>query len=423
MTLQLLCVAVFVLVFNFLSGCASTSQSPPAIRPIDVVVVDPKVISYATFQSHNQKVLANRRGIFFTFNRTRNEAYTAQNWRLMRSTDGGKTFTIIYEQTNATNPPVIETDPDDNLYLIRSDDLNHNEYFYRFSAADNYVSPVVTVIPYAAAGKFASAIDVPRKQIYFFSHNESFNVVDFNGKILRTTQRLLQPGKDAYLQYPQLSLDIDGTLHAAWTTQWKDGYLYWDIHHMLSKDGGATWQNLNGTPLTTPVVGDQHGPAMRITRDDEFESHTWLSSFMALNGKVHFAYLAQTKPARMHYLRYDIATSARDVDIWPEFKGETLKVQGLDGFFSARNDDPKSPIYFTMRSGDRIACLVSHDNGATWHDFALSEPVGNPYSVGGCRRITDDGYIIGTFVDQVPGATPADVIPKCRLIFFKIKVK
>ena len=85
-------------------------------------------------------------------------------------------------------------------------------------------------------------------------------------------------------------MDRDGTLHAAWTTQRHGEYLYWDIHHMLSRDGGASWRNLDGGELSLPVGADESGSALRITLDDEFDRHTWLSSFLVKDGKVHFLY-------------------------------------------------------------------------------------------------------------------------------------
>ena len=401
-------------------GCTATPKGPPPIREIETTCIDPQVINYATFQSHNQKILSNRHGIFTAYVRTRNDAYTAQDWRLLRSTDGGQTFTTIFAETSATNPPVLETDNDGNVYLFRADYVDQNAYLYRFLARDKFSRPIVTVIPHAAAGKYAAAIDMPRRQLYFFAHNETFNVIDFEGKILRTT-RLFQPGTDACLQYPHLSLDHDGTLHAAWTTVKNGVYLYWDIHHMFSPDGGTSWRNLDGKPILPPVVPDQHGPATLITRDDEFESFTWLSSFMSVGGKLHFVYLAQTKPPRMHYERYDFASGQRDIDLWPEFKGETLSILNLDGFFSTRNDIAGSPLFCTMQRDGHLVCLVSRDNGTTWHDYARGTQKFNPYAIGGARQITDDGYIIGTFTDFVPG-TPQNT-PGCKAYFFKIKAK
>lgn len=404
-----------------IAGCAlGPGSSPRAIRPIEVIPVEAPVIGYATFQSHNQKVLANRNGIFISYARTRNPEYTAQRWRLARSADGGRTFSTVYEETNATNPPAIETDSEDNIYLFRCEDTTHAAYLYRFLARDGYAKPLITHIPNAGAFKFAAAIDEPRRRLYFMSHNNTFSVVGMDGKLLRTGM-LTTPGQSAVLQYPHLFLDGDGTLHAAWTTQLPGVYLYWDIHHMLSRDGGETWRNLDGAPVSIPVTADQTGAAMRITRDDEFDVHTWLSNMTAKDGKLHFAYMAQTRPWRMHYLRYDIASGRRDIDRWPRFEGESIRLDGQDGFF-ARDARPGSPIYFTMRSQGRLACLVSDDNGEHWHDFARSEQTFDAaYAIGGCRTITPDGWIIGSFTDsKSPSSAERD---DGKTYFFRIKAR
>jgi hypothetical protein len=91
----------------------------PGLTELNLVCVDDQATGYATFQSHNQKVVRNNRGIFMTHLRTRNEKYTAQQWRLSWSRDGGRTFQTLFESTDATNPPVIETDSADNLYVGR----------------------------------------------------------------------------------------------------------------------------------------------------------------------------------------------------------------------------------------------------------------------------------------------------------------
>src|SRR5688572_16395581 len=97
------------------------SVAPAQPAEIELTLVDDHATGYATFQSHNQKVLSNAHGIFMTHIRSRNEAYTAQQWRLSRSTDGGRTFATVFEDTHATNPAVIESDKDGNVYLIRPD--------------------------------------------------------------------------------------------------------------------------------------------------------------------------------------------------------------------------------------------------------------------------------------------------------------
>lgn len=389
------------------------------LHPIELTCLDPEATGYATFQSHNQKIVSSRFGLFTTYIRTRNEAYTAQTWRLSRSSDGGKTFQTLYEATNATNPPVLETDAAGNLYLIRPDFVDGNAYLYRFLAKDDFREPAITQILRGSAGKYAACLDERRGQLYYFAHNNLFFILGLDGTV-RATQPLLKDGPDAALQYPSLFLDQQGRLHAAWTTVRHGQYLYWDIHHILSPDGGKTWRNLDGQTLTPPLIADQHGPALRISLEDEFQVHTWLSSFLPLDGKVHFLYLAMTNPARQHYVRYDIATGKREADVQPRFGGETIPLQGLDGLFASRRRSG-SALYCVGNDGGHLACLVSHDNGKRWHDYARTQETFRLYAIGGCRAVTSDGYIIGTFTDQA-GENPTNS-QQSRVFFFRIKAE
>jgi len=400
-------------------GCQPVCIALGQSAPVQLVCVDDDAIGYATFQSHNQKVVANGHGIFMTHLRRRNVEYTAQTWRLSRSTDRGRSFATVYEATHATNPPVIETDTDGNIYLVRADFADGNAYLYRFLAEKDFRDPVITTIPNGAAGKYAMALDSARNRIYFFAHNNTFHVIDLDGRV-RSSLQLVKPGKDAVLQYPLLYLDRDGSLHAAWTTQMHDRYLYWDIHHMLSRDAGRTWHDLRNHAIKPPVVADHTGPALRISLDDEFESHTWLSSFLVNDRKVHFLYLAQTDPPRQHYVRYDVATGRREIDRQPTFQGTANRVHGLDGFFAVRADRQDSPLYCVGRDKEgHVVCLSSDDNGDTWQDHARSDRTFNVYSIGGCRHVTDDGHIIGSFTDSQ--SSNQATAHNSSVYFFKIR--
>jgi hypothetical protein len=407
-----------MVVAALLSAWAVAAQPErPWLTGFELVCVDEGAIAAATFQSHNQKVVSNAHGVFMTYLRTRNEAYTAQQLRLLRSVDGGRRFATLYAATHATNPPVLETDERANLYLVRPDFVDGNAYLYRFSPP-GYSSPAVSKIPSGSAGKYAMIYDGPRRRLYYFAHNDTFHVLDLEGRVLRTTT-VLKDGPDAVLQYPHLSLTPDGTLHAAWTTVRHGKYLYWDIHHLLSKDGGQTWQTMAGRAVALPAIADQHGPADRVIRDDEYEVHTWLSSFLAKDGKLHFTYLAQSQPPREHYLRCDLATARRDVDIWPKFCGERIELQGLDGFFASRASLPDAPLYCVMGSQGRLACLASDDNGHTWYDYALSDKSFRLYAVGGCRELTEDGWIIGSFTDARD--EPPNRVGQSHVYFFRTR--
>jgi len=383
---------------------APANTARPGLTEVETILVDDYATGYATFQSHNQKVLSNQHGIFMTSIRTRNEKYTAQQWRLLRSTDGGRRFTTVYESTDATNPPVLETDAEGNIYLARPDFVSGEGLLYRFEAARGFRDPSISRMPHGWAGKFSMFFDPQRGRLYYFGHDGHLKTIAPDGTLLSCV-KLLQSGQNAQLMYPHLSLARDGALHAAWTTQKHGIYLYWDIHHMLSRDGGAAWQKLDGTRLDLPVAADDTGPTDRVTRADEYDVHTWLSSFMAKEGKLHFVYLAPLQPRRQHYLRYDVASGARDEDIWPEWKGEEISLKGFDGFLATCSSLRDAPLYCVLQDHGRIACLASDDNGATWYDYAIGGAAfKDAYSIGGCREVTAGGWIIGSFTNTGPSA-------------------
>jgi hypothetical protein len=363
---------------------------------VELTLVDGEATGYGTFQSHNQKVLSNRGGIFMTHNRTRNEPYTAQQWRLSRSTDGGKTFATVYEATHGTHPPCIETDENDNIYLVRSEFADGNAYLHTFFAADAYTKPRITPIPRGSAQKFALCYDGGRKQLYYASHNR-FDVVSATDGAVRSSVQLFQNGKHAEMQYPALCMDSAGVLHFAWTSVPFGKMTYRSIHFMHTPDAGATWRNANGSPLTHPIVADDTGPAERVNLDDELDASNWLSNFLARDGKGHFLYLSTVNPPRQHYVRYELKTAKRELDLQPAFKGETVALHGLDGFFAAS----KKTLYCVGHTADqRIGCLASDDNGTTWRDHALSEPLDGLYALGGSRAVTTDGFVIGSFTQS-----------------------
>ena len=386
---------ILVLAFGI---AASAAAEEIGLAEVRLTLLDAEATGYATFQSHNQKVAANAHGIFTTHIRSRNEAFTAQQWRLSRSLDGGATFETLYESVDATNAPAIETDAAGNLYLVRSDFVDGSASLYRFQAGDGYAQPAVARIPGGSAGKYCMNLDETRGRLYYFAWGRSLFVLDLDGGLLER-QELTVDGANAGPQYPLSFLDPSGVLHAAWTTQKLGVYLYWDIHYMASDDGARSWRRMDGAPLQIPLPVDDSGPSDRITLDDEFEVHSWLSNLLVKDGKAHFAYAALADSWRQHYVRYDLAAAARDVDLFPIFEGEEIRLASLDGFFASRAGLPEAPLYYVSSAGGRLGCLASDDNGETWYDYAVSEESWNPYSIGGARELTAGGAIVGTFTD------------------------
>jgi hypothetical protein len=131
--------------------------------------------------------------------------------------------------------------------------------------------------------------------------------------------------------------------------------------------------------------------------------------------------MARTDPPRQHHVRYDTATGKRDLDHTPGLRGETISLNVVNGFLASSSWEKNGPLFVigcTVKAPLRVACLRSDDNGATWRDHAVSEPFKFLYAIGGCREITPDGYIIGTFTDVVK-AVPNEQ-SKGRVYFFRI---
>jgi hypothetical protein len=425
-----------LLLVCFLLNCSSgcEAQSPESFPGrIRVTVVDEPVIHYATFQSHNQKVVEGGGLIFMTHLRSRNEAYTEQVWRLSVSSDAGTSFVTLAERSDATNPPVLECDPQGNLYLLRVDFVGGDAFLDRWESTtirswlDNQSAdrpvPRTTRIPGGAAGKYSAVIDPARDRLYFFSHNNTFHRLRLDGTLV-DSRVLLASGPNGMLQYPLLSLNPKGQLHLAWTTQKHGEYLYRDIHHIFSNDGGDSFHSWKSSEdgghvkLELPVIADETGPTLRVTLDDEFEVHTWLASGLASSEHWHGFYQAQTSPPRQHYVRYDLATGKKQIDQFPKVSGKHISLSGLDGFLVHHPSNPKRLFIIGNDSG-RLACLVSDDAGENWQDYARSEEAFALYSIGGYRQVMDNGVLIGSFTDQL--APQAITDRKSKVYFFRVE--
>jgi hypothetical protein len=417
--LRLICATVISFLVMWFRGdlppraALGQSQVGP---PIEITTVDPDAVGGATFQSHNQKVVANAYGIFMTYTHSAQCCDGGGNvnstWRLSRSVDGGAAFTTIYEATHGTAPPVIETDSQGNIYLVHANYYNggQNSYALRFLASDNFQNPTSTTLTGGAGAKFAMEIDEARGQLYFFTQTNKFFRVRLSDMAVLAEYQLTRDGTNANMHYPHLYLDDKGHLYAAWTTvrinpalnaQCGNGDPYWSIHFMRSLDGGVTWAKPNGQTLATPVVADDTGPTDEITPPDERCVNTWLSTFLVKGDKAHFVYYAWTPVDKQHYVRYDLATASIDRNVVP-FKGDNVSVKSLDGVCSTRRSIKE--IFCVNKSADnRIAVLKSEDNGLTWRDHALgpsSSPPSIIYALGGSPQVTDDGYIIGSYTES-----------------------
>ncbi len=375
------------------------------VSQVEIFSVDLDATGYGTFQSHNQKVIANQYGIFLAYMHRDIGDDPSSNWRLLRSTNRGGAFSLVHQNSHNTHPPILETDEHGNIYMIHSDWFNspQNSYFNKFNPEDNFSVPLIRTISNTGnAQKYVMMYDRQRQKFYYIANNDfdvRFVTLDMNGQVINN-YRLTVTGDSAALHFPHLSLDRNGDLYAAWSACVPWQYTYHGIHFMISKSGGLDWQKLDGTPLEIPVVADEFGPTDRVNLDDEFgpENSSWLHSILARDGKVHFSYLAGS--SRQHYVRFDAHSACKDLDFYPLWKGDSIIVSNsFDGFFVSYRQHEFKTIYAVQRSSDnRIAVLASVDRGATWHDYAKSSIMDEIiHNLGGSRWVTDDGYIIGSF--------------------------
>lgn len=414
---------------SFETGVGGGFQPPPVIMRfpapanprIEISTIDQSSTPFATFQSHNQKIVANGQGIFVSYLKSSDADGVAQ-WVLARSMDGGQSFVPIYQATNRTKAPAIDTDAEGNVYLVFPDWGGADAYLYKFSPSNDFAMPVVqATIPGGAAGKYTLLYDPVRNQVYYMTWTKFF-ALGTDGA-LRTAKDLLAPGGNAYGQYPHLTIAHSGELVAAWTTVPAEATTnyYYDIHFMASWDGGSSWGHPNGTIFNTPVACDDTGPTLGIVLDDERTKTTrnWLANTLFKGSKIHFFYRAES-PARQHYVRYHWYPSPLiDTNVYPKWVGTSVDLVGPDGFF-ASDAVANTPLYAVSAASNRaVGVLVSYDNGESWLDYAQSSPIAANramYALGGARRLSPDGYVLGTYSEYDP-EEPTNVL--VRLIKIK----
>jgi hypothetical protein len=329
------------------------------------------------------------------------------HWRLMWSRDGGRSFRIAYDGRNGYTTPVIENLPDDRVGLCFSNQDTGAADYYRFRQPIDTGPPdhvfIPNTNPLLNGGKFSMAYDRTRDQVYWLSKPHRLTVFKPDGRLIRQTD-IFADGPTAHVEYPLLQLDEQGVLHAAWTACDNRAYLYRSIHYAQSPDGGLSWRKMNGQPLPLPIVSDSAGPADMITAADELDVHTWLQTMAVEGGRLHMVYWAKPPLDRYRYVRYDLATGGRDVD-HQSFQGQRIQPKALQGCLLADAAHPGATIYYVTRAvfgkQQRVGCIASDDSGATWYDYALTPTpfAGAPANVGGCRSMTPDHRLIGSFTD------------------------
>lgn len=395
----------------------------PSLNNADLTsyLVDDNTIGYSTFQSNNQKVASNANGVFFTYLVTSNGVpYSNQGWWLARTTDGGQSFTNLYNGASTASAPCLETDSSNNLYLIVPT-TGSDATFYKFLSTDYTTPSVTTTLTGLAQEKYSMALDEANNKIYFASKSNKFVVLNMAGAVIVAPYTFTQNGTDILTssfslvaEYPNLQLDDVGNLYCAWTTAGGPS-TYWNILWMVSRDFGVTWQKADGTNLPLPITVNSTGTNQISNRIDNGKT-VFLSSFAYANERLHVMYYMNdgANGQKQIYQRINPTTGAIEVrTVQPLVCNPTIA--GLDGFFvkpvAYGTFASPSVLYFVTSSENRyVVSSVSLDNGVTWKRTKTLDM--NPatgwrvYSVGGFRNLVGGNTAYGAFTVQDIANTP-----------------
>lgn len=220
-------------------------------------------------------------------------------------------------------------------------------------------------------------------------------------------------------QYPQLALDNSGNIHFATTTSnLSDTHVYRNILHVFASNlpnGQLGWMRIarpgetGAQGVSTPVRPDEYGAALEVNDYDERGQpgvvSVHLTNLISKGDYAHFFYTVVRQGIsdwQTHYKRINRWTGVVDVDLdgaTTPIAGQTIVLKPYGGFFSTSSVvDPATPLYLTSGERDRgqIGVLVSHDNGVTWQDYAITDVGPLSWSnITGSRY--SDGRILAAF--------------------------
>lgn len=363
-------------------------------------IEDVSTPAYGTFSSHNQRVVETPHGIFMTFQVNEKDAEHNGDWKLVRSQNRGASWTQVYSDLG-TRPPAVLADNEGNVHLVTSDPDFETLHIYSFSASTGYgLAAHHTYAGVRCAAKFTALYDPTWNNVYVGTQFGRFLAIWLQTYGIMHDYQVFedQPNHSphATAQYPQLGLDDAGNIHFAMTTSnLTDTHVYRNILHVFASplpNGQLMWSRIprpgesgaQGVP--TPIQPDENGDALEINDSDERGQPSvvsvHLSNFMPKGNMVHFFYTVVREGVpdwRTHYKRINRWTGAVEVDLDGDttpIAGESIVLRPYGGFFSTDSIvDPNTPLYLTSGERDRgqIGVLVSHDNGSTWGDYAVTD--------------------------------------------------
>ena len=394
----------------------------------------------------------------------------ANTMNVDRSTDGGTTFSHVLQiKVGSHAAPSLETDSAGDVYaIVGSIGAPDGVWVYRMPAG-NWASPVLagtlrngysdkTSSGYDPAGQSAANGGtlwmIRAGNIPIAGHNESYiNRMAANGwgggaintQCTSGSQQNCYLGiadedtgplvpaaaNGAYAQYPEIYFDRSGSCPTgqsapcdlalmAWTeSTFANTSGYYDIHYIVSADGGQTWYGKDGRISRWPILSGDDGNSWQLLASSEYNSGgnsysndaNWLANIYVQDGHLFFFYRHQGSSGLLRRVTPTWTGSGYTManDVGPV----TVRLgDGNQGAFFSGYGTAGSRIFLTGRfgSGPQVRTVSSVDGGQNWSTYASDAFVPSyAYSVSGGHGLGPGGQVIGAYTDQASNAALSDV--------------
>ena len=320
-----------------------------------------------------------------------------------RSTDGGSRFSHVFQiGIGGHYPPSLETDSaGDVLVVVNDAGSTDGAWVYKLPARHWNRPKLMGTLTYGYDDKFSTAYDVAGQSAssggtYWEMHggdgptNNHYVMVatraaaagwgggPVNTRCTSGRQQNcyfwladadsgpLAPPGGVFAHYPHIYFDRSGSCPngqtgrcdlamIAWTTtdQSCSAYGYYDIHYLISPDGGATWYGRDGAiPYANfPILAGDDGPGWQLLDSTEYNSSrntcrndaNWLANVYIQDGHLFFIY--RHRGSRALYRRVTPAwtgsgyTMANDVGPTTVGLGDGNEGAFFSGYGTARVSD------------------------------------------------------------------------------------
>ena len=240
-------------------------------------------------------------GIFAVYHTTQNNeddpGCHCGYFRVVQSTDGGSTWTTVYDSQNdgiEVQDPAIDKDASGNIYVTgnvynSSVAGTWQTNVWRFTAGAFSSPPAHALVPYGSS-KYSMIYDPAHNQIdlalWYWGSRPNFVAIDASTLSVVKTVNLFKQRTPNYdeVEYENLSIGPSGRVLFGWTTLdadlWNNGagtQNYYDAHFLVTTDGGATWDGPNGQ-VTLPIYGSDSNSYDIVNTDDPAEFEPYGSS-------------------------------------------------------------------------------------------------------------------------------------------------